>query len=166
MKLYRPHIPLEVRCEVAARQAGYDKTSAAVLLSVNTGRFKALLGPLLMQVSYRLGCKVNDLHLDHDPALATRTKRSHFNGKRWIAFYSPDANDPAYLIYREKHAHQIKTNVRGEHGQFPDRVLIKRERKRRNKNKGKVKRKVKIKSSGFDKTRSRRFDGTIKQRRD
>ena len=44
--------------------------------------------------------------------------------------YSPDANDPEHLVYRTAHAHLIKTNVRGEHGQHPDRVLIKKERRR------------------------------------
>jgi hypothetical protein len=39
------------------------------------------------------------------------------------------------LLYREKHAHHIKTNVHGDGAQHPDRVLIRRERQRTKKKK-------------------------------
>lgn len=108
-------------------------------------RLECLLGIL----ATRFGCEVKDLRLDHNPALATRMKRSHFNGKKWIAFYSPDANDPNYLVYREKHDHHIKTNVRGDGAQHPDRVLIKRERRRQ-----RAESIPPRKASGFQKRRS------------
>ena len=68
------------------------------------------------------------LHLDHNPALRTRPYNPRV--KNVAARYTPNANDPEYLIYRTQHAHHIKTNVRGDGAQHPDRVLIKRERKR------------------------------------
>ena len=76
-----------------------------------------------------MDCGIKDLHLDHDPALGARKRKGE--GKKTV--YDPPANSPDHLIYREKHDHHIKTNVRGEHGQHPDRVLIKRERRRREK---------------------------------
>lgn len=167
MKLYRPYIPLDVRCAVAARQllahdALEPRTTIArsVLYGLVGTKGAARLLRLLQALASTMVCTVKDLHLDHDPALGARKRRGE--GKNTI--YSPRANDPDHLIYREKKAHQIKTNVRGEHGQFPDRVLIKRERQRRNAKLGKVKRKVKIKSRGFDKTRTRKFNGTVERR--
>jgi len=52
--------------------------------------------------------------LDHDPALVNRefNKRNHR--------YTPDANDPVYLVYRTKDAHDIKTRVRGDGAQHSD----------------------------------------------
>lgn len=66
-------------------------------------------------------------HLDHNPAL--RIRIYHPKIKNIAERYSPHAHDPEYLIYRGKHAHHIKTQIKGEHGQFPDRILIKRERR-------------------------------------
>jgi hypothetical protein len=71
-------------------------------------------------------------HLDHDPALAVREKVFK-NGKH--VGYTPDANDPLYLVYRTKAEHDAKTRVRGEHGQFSDHALIRRS-KRKNKPNG------------------------------
>ncbi len=128
-RLYRPHIPLEVRCRVAERQL--SRYGLTIEWRVDEKGLKPSSGErlstLLKVLAAALHCEVEDLRLDHDPALATRMKRSMPSG---ITAYSPDANSPDHLIYREKHAHHIKTNVRGDHGQHPDRVLIKRERKR------------------------------------
>jgi hypothetical protein len=141
-RLCRPHIPLEVRCRVVLRQLGdlwpddviklwKPKPSDAYLKGIGVfvprGGLAALLASKLDALAVLLDCKVEDLRLDHDPALATRMRRTMPDG---TTAYSPDANSPGHLIYREKHDHHIKTNVRGEHGQHPDRVLIKRERKR------------------------------------
>jgi hypothetical protein len=93
------------------------------------GSLRVLLDDQLEKLAALLDCEVKDLRLDHDPALATRVRWK--SGKKTL--YSPDANSPDHLIYREKHDHHIKTNVRGEHGQHPDRVLIKRERRRQKK---------------------------------
>ena len=124
-RLYRPHIPLEVRCRVALRQLG--ELWPDQLLAEWDGPLGALLDLLLA----KLGPLINDaeiveFHLDHDPALAAREKVFR---KGVHVGYRPDANDPEFLIYREKTAHKMKTNLRGEHGQHPDRVLIKKNRR-------------------------------------
>lgn len=130
-RLYRPHVPLAVRCQVAARQLGWKHED----FSSNT-TFRELLAHRLIMLGCLVHCTASDLQLDHDPPLAMRMKRTTPDGH---TVYSPDANDPAHLIYREKHAHQIKTNIRGDHGQHPDRVLIKRERMRQRKPRTKLK---------------------------
>jgi hypothetical protein len=74
--------------------------------------------------------------LDHDPALVNRKLR------KWpldgSAVYIPDANDPDYLVYREKHDHDIKTRVRGDGAQLSD-LAQARKRKRKLKPKRKYK---------------------------
>jgi hypothetical protein len=123
VRLLRPHVPLEVRCRVAARQLGlYGPNSIDI-----KGKAAELLARMLEMLAQEMGCEVCHLHLDHDPALGARQKL--VKGGVHVG-YVPDANDPAFLIYREKHAHHIKTNVRGEGAQHPDRVLIKKERRR------------------------------------
>ena len=132
MRLHRPYIPLEVRCRVALRQLEFN---ASVIEhwrradKVGPRSIKEALRRLLILLADDLGCASGELHLDHDPPLAARQRRGE--GKRTV--YSPDANDPAHLVYREKRAHHIKTNVRGDGAQYPDRVLITRERRRRRK---------------------------------
>lgn len=123
VRLYRPHIPLKVRCLVAMRQLGELWPDAA--LEANKGELGAFRDRLLKKLSKLLG--EEKLHLDHDPPLAARERKGE--GKKTV--YKPDANDPNYLLYRGKHAHHIKTQVKGDGAQYPDRVLIKRERRRR-----------------------------------
>ena len=124
-RLHRPTIPLDVKYRVALRQLGEFWPDDA--LKAHAGGLGAFLDRLLEKLAELLNCETDDLRLDHDPALATRQRVG--DGKKTI--YAPDANDPNYLIYREKHAHHIKTNIRGDGAQYPDRVLIKRERRRR-----------------------------------
>lgn len=124
-RLLRPHIPLEVRCRVALRQLGEMWPDS--VLEVSDQAFGKLLADLLAQLAGLLGCAVTGLHLDHNPALGARAKVIR---KGVHVGYRPAANDPEHLLYREKHAHHIKTNVRGDGAQHPDRVLIKRERRR------------------------------------
>jgi hypothetical protein len=88
---------------------------------------------LLAQIAELLGCEVTELQLDHDPALENRP----FNKR--TQKYKPDANDPNYLIYREKHAHHIKTNVRGDGAQLSDAAQA---RKRKRSERKKTKRKT------------------------
>lgn len=135
-KLYRPHIPLSIRVQVAERQAA-AKPNEVWRFYVGTGwqpdmhhgrRLKVLLEALAMQ----FGCTVADLRLDHDPALGAR-QRLQYSGVIKPT-YIPAANDPNHLNYRPhgpqfENSHLIKTNVRGEHGQHPDRVLIKKQRR-------------------------------------
>lgn len=113
-RLLRPHVPLKIRCKVIARQIGD---------TVARGNYQRQLDSMLFVLACALGCFVGDLQLDHDPALENRP----FNKR--TQKYKPDANDPDYLIYREKHAHHIKTNVRGDGAQLSD-AGIARKRKR------------------------------------
>lgn len=128
-RLYRPYIPLEVRCAVILRQLG--EMWVGEFVDEQRGNYKKLLAQMLGQFARLAGCSVRDLRLDHDPPLAARPRRGR--GRKTI--YEPDANDHGHLLYRPHGpefdgSHLIKTNVRGDHGQFPDRVLIKRERRR------------------------------------
>ena len=139
-RLLRPHIPLEVRCRVVLRQLGEMFVDQAIenrrprrdagymvgVVGLPGGGFGAYLDELLDRLAELLDCDVKSLALDHDPALGARRKVFR---KGVHVGYVPDANDPEHLIYREKHAHHIKTNVRGDGAQYPDRVLIKRNRR-------------------------------------
>lgn len=129
-RLPRPHIPLAIRIQVAETQlrdtAGMFPAANASLIRAlkllpNAERLKALLDCL----KDRIGAKALELH--HDPALGAREKI--IRGGKIVGFI-PDANDPLYLYYMDDHDHLIRTNVRGQHGQHPDRVLIKKQRRR------------------------------------
>lgn len=126
-RLLRPHIPLDVRCRVVLRQLG-EMWPEVVLAHwrKEPGGLSAFLKHELRELAEALHCEVDALHLDHDPALGAREKV--FSRGEHIG-YKPDANDPEHLYYREAVAHRLKTNVRGEHGQHPDRVLIKKQRR-------------------------------------
>lgn len=132
-RLYRPHIPLAIRVQVAGRQLSERGLHLRVeAIKVATDTCGEQLAILLLLLSNTIGCKPADLRLDHDPALAARPKERR--GLSSKTFYTPDANDPDHLFYRPhgpEHAgsHLIKTNVRGDNGQHPDRVLIKKQRR-------------------------------------
>ena len=115
LRLYRPYIPLSVRVAVAERQ-----------LRELGLQVPALDASMRKHLSYHLAVLFWDrpCHLDHDPPLAARKRRGE--GRNTV--YTPDANDPNYLRYRDAEEHRIKTNVRGDGAQYPDRVLIKRAR--------------------------------------
>ena len=147
-RLPRRHIPLSVRCEVAERQLrsrGFDP------------RQFADVSPLSERLAFLLTAlfEGRDCQLDHEPALVNRKQIRDVDGV--LLRYEPDEHDPAHLMYREKHDHLIKTTVRGDHGQFSDMVLAKRERRRAKKAAGKLKRKTKwpkgrkLQSRGFRK---------------
>lgn len=134
MKLLRPYIPLEVRCRAALRQLGYHAHQMDRLIDINRtrpGAVTSYLASLLHRLREHLGAE--KLHLDHDPALENRQKVRRKAGGE-IIYYAPGANDPDFLIYREGgfkgSAHDIKTRVRGENGQFADNVIAKRARRR------------------------------------
>jgi hypothetical protein len=118
-KLYRPYIPLRVREQVIDRQIaeanfrhGYVGEAA---MCFSGSRLEVLIKVLFGH---------QPVQLDHNPALENRP----FN-KRTMR-YTPDANDPDYLIYRTKEAHKIKTLVRGDGAQLSD-AAIARKRKRK-----------------------------------
>jgi hypothetical protein len=136
-RLLRPRIPFETRCRVLLRQLG-ELWPDAVILAMK-GRLEVFCRLKMEELAAVLDCEAKDLHLDHDPALGARQKVFDADGEH--IGYIPDANDKDFLIYREKTAHRVKTNHAGEHGQFPDRVLIKRNRKLEGKVRAKVKRK-------------------------
>jgi hypothetical protein len=110
MKRPRPYIPLAVRVEVAERmfrQMLEDSTIARA----NGVLYQQLLGtaaPLSQRLRLMLTAMFSfrPQQLDHDPALILR----QFNER--TGKYTPDANDPAYLIYREKDDHLQKTTGR------------------------------------------------------
>lgn len=143
-RLIRPYIPLLVRCQVALRQSG-EMWIINVIVEWKGVRGRGLGELLKIKLAYialMLGCEVKDLRLDHNPALGAREKVFR---KGVHVGYRPDANDPDHLMYREKHAHDVKTRLRGDHGQFSDIALIKRERRRTRKKKLKPKRKWALK---------------------
>ena len=144
-RLPRPHIPLSVRVQVAARQAGF--VNLELFLRLHKGGFAKVLDRLLYgdDLGPCAGFKRDQpIHLDHDPPLGAREKIWK-DGE--IVGYVPAANDPEYLIYRLKVDHQVKTNIRGEHGQHPDRVLIKRQRRRDRKSRPRPKQNIRGRSS-------------------
>lgn len=137
-RLLRPHIPIDVCCRVVLRQLG-EMWPDVVLAHwrKEPGGLGAFLKHELRNLAEILNCEVKALHLDHDPALGAREKVMR---KGIHVGYKPDANDPEHLYYREAIAHRLKTNVRGEHGQHPDRVLIKKNRRLEQKHTSGVKR--------------------------
>ncbi len=95
MKRPRPYIPLEVRVVVAERQA------AAAGLTVDLAGVRRL--PTKLHLLLRAIFPEESAQLDHDPALILRP----FDPE--TGRYTPDANDPAYLVYRTKPDHLRKT---------------------------------------------------------
>lgn len=136
MKRPRPYIPIPVRLKVAERQVRRLGKSVDFFATTRSIRLKMLLIVLF---------NGSTAHLDHDPPLRARK----FNPR--TGRYTPDANDPDHLVYRTAEGHRLKTNVRGDGAQFPDRVLIKRERKLERKRAGKSRVKAKIPSRPFQK---------------
>ncbi len=130
-RLYRPHIPLSVRCDVLLRQVA--EPFPAATLELYRGKMGLLVTILMTRLAKKLGCEIKDLRLDHDPPLGARPR--HRRGLNPKTFYTPDANDPDHLFYRPHGAqfagsHDVKTRIRGDHGQFSDIALIKRGRRR------------------------------------
>ncbi len=93
----RPYIPMSVRVQVAERQLGPNRVYAEFAPS-------STLGQKLQRALEYLGFE--QAQLDHDPALILRK----FNKR--TGRYTPDANDPDFLIYRRKDDHQQKTTGR------------------------------------------------------
>lgn len=127
----RPAIPVVVKLAVAYRQ--YLRVIPAIAMSFAKAakadrRTGASLASVLALLAEEMGVPGDALPLDHDPPLRWR---KYVPIKKDIAArYTPNANDPEALIYRTLADHKRKTNLRGDGAQFPDRVLIKRERRR------------------------------------
>jgi len=106
MSRSRPYIPLGTRLKVAIRQyvaGGGNFTNFCIRMRGehgNCGKRERLTQ--LLKVLFPDAVP----QLDHDPALILRS----FN--KATGKYAPDANDPEFLIWREKAAHQEKTTGR------------------------------------------------------
>ncbi len=159
-RLPRPHIPDSIKVKVALRQIGYVDPDDYVEYHKSIGQtLKVILAEIMADLATNFGCEVSDLHLDHDPALENREKLIEMpNGRRQrtvvvpegakVLRYFPDANDPAYLLYRPHGAqfagsHDVKTRIRGDRGQHSDAGLA-RKNKRIKKNRDPKRRKAKI----------------------
>ncbi len=108
MRLPRPYIPLRVRVQAAFRTVADRRLGPENRGILPTWPLKRQLGSLL----WLLGR--GPYELDHVPALAQR-KFNPRTGK-----YTPDANDPAFLVYRLKDDHRTKTYIRGDGAQRSD----------------------------------------------
>ena len=123
-RLFRPHISNSIKIEVVMRQLKHRGAGYGLTIRDFSESLPKYLNRLLDYFGGYLDCERRELRLDHNPALALRKRRG--TGKNTV--YTPAANDPEFLTYREKHAHHIKTNVSGDGAQHPDRVLIKKAR--------------------------------------
>ena len=113
MNRVRPYIPLSVRVQVAERQLRDSGKLVwiAYLKTVETAVSPPWsLSEKLQMLLFHL-FSPNDFQLDHDPALILR-KFNPRTGK-----YTPDANDPAHLIYRDTADHLVRRSATyGERG--------------------------------------------------
>jgi hypothetical protein len=126
-RLHRPHVPLSIQCDVVMRQCYLTPTHRTENLRRFKGNYSVLKQTLLIAFAASIKCSHHDLQLDHDPPLGAR--RQIWKSGKFVR-YEPDANDPQHLFWRDKESHRVKTRVRGEHGQYSDLALIKRERRR------------------------------------
>lgn len=126
MRLPRPYIPWSVREQVIDRQmraAMFVPTVAARTSRKTEDRVRFKLEEFFAG-------KTVELH--HDPALVNRVK---ITGRGPLQ-YDPDANDPAHLVYLVAGAgeeHDVRTRVRGEHGQHSDLALARKRRRKERK---------------------------------
>lgn len=134
MKRPRPYIPIPTRIVVAQRQIGYGLSLSFCRANGNTD--KKYLAWLLEILCGRYDTE--KMHLDHNPALILRELNKK-TGK-----YTPDANDPDFLVYRSHEDHQIKTNVRGD-GALRSDTSERMHRRRMDENRGLRKRRAKKK---------------------
>ena len=131
-KLIRPSTPLEVDLRVLLRQLGTMFSDDLIEIAKERRSLGTIVKAKKLELAELLGCDVNDLRRDHNPALGAREKVFDRDGNH--VEYKPKANDPEFLQFiphgpQFENSHLTKTNVRGPHGQHPDRVLIKRQRR-------------------------------------
>lgn len=131
-RLPRPFISLSTKLRVLLRQLGEMWPNEYIEIIVEQRCAGGMVEEKKSQLAALLCCEVADLRLDHDPPLGAREKVYDEHGVH--VDYRPAGADPEYLNYRPHgpqfdNSHLIKTNVRGEHGQHPDRVLIKKNRR-------------------------------------
>ena len=115
MSRRRPYIPLSVCVQVAERQVQVASPGFWRLYEATISQNAMLNTPLSM--GHRLRLLLGDLfpegkyQLDHDPALILRKFRNDARLKP-AARYTPNANDPVHLIYRDTADHLQKTTGR------------------------------------------------------
>lgn len=132
----RPPITTWAKLVAAYRDARRESRSTATFraeMAFRNRTARRALASLLGEIAVKIGCEPSELCCDHEPALRVRDYNPRI--KDVAARFTPNANDPDYLHWRPQGStyegsHHIKTNVRGEHGQYSDVVLIKRERRR------------------------------------
>lgn len=125
-RLLRPHIDLETKLRVLLRQLGDAFPDEMIAIARNRRTLGILVQYKQEKLAELLGCDAREIDYDHDPPLGAREKV--FSHGVHVE-YSPRANDPDHIVARPRSVHKFKTNVRGEHGQHPDRVLIKKNRR-------------------------------------
>ncbi len=136
-RLPRPNPTVEVRCRVVLRQLGEMFIDDIIKANryVPRDHRKRSLGKLLQEklvtLAELLKCEVSDLRLDHTWALENRPKVFK---KGVHVDYKPAANDPEWLGYRPHGtqfagSHDVKTRIRGDHGQLSDNAIAKKNRR-------------------------------------
>jgi len=117
MKRPRPYIPIAVRVEVAERQVK-ALCDASIIPSIWWPLYESAsetmtIGNRLLTLLLRMSDVVGGakFELDHFPALILRDFKVD-RRKPPAAWYSPNANDPEFLLYRPSDAHQHKTTGR------------------------------------------------------
>lgn len=127
-RLFRPHIDLETKLRVLLRDLGDAFPEDMVEIAKEQRCLGTLVKEKEAELAALLGCKPDEIDYDHDPALGAREKVFDRFGVH--VEYRPAANDPDHLFAKDRTRHRLKTNVKGDHGQHPDRVLIKKQRRR------------------------------------
>lgn len=125
-RLLRPTIDLATKLRVLLRQLGDAFPDDLIAIAQEQRCLGTLVAEKQERLATLLGCEASDLDYDHDPPLAARVKVYKMGVH---VDYRPRATDPEHIVARVRVDHRIKTNVRGQHGQHPDRVLIKKARR-------------------------------------
>lgn len=140
-RLLRPSIPLALELRVLCRQLGEMFADDVVAIATEARSLGTVVVDRKERLAALLGCKVEDLRLDHDPALVNREKIMLLDGAEFrgvvrpkgakVLRYFPDANDPEYLAFRPHQAdaagsHDVKTRIRGDRGQLSDLALARK----------------------------------------
>lgn len=144
-RLLRPPINLKTKLRVLCRQLGEMFSDDLVAIAREQRALGSFVKDRLARLAVLLRCEVADLALDHDPALVNREKDVEVaHGQVFsrvvivppggvVLRYYPDANDPEHLIYRvggeTGSAHDVKTRIRGEHGQHSDLALARKNKR-------------------------------------
>jgi hypothetical protein len=153
-RLHRPYIPIDIRLIVASRQLRDRgaKLDRSILYGLGLQFAGGFPGDPTLSFSRKLRSVLAALfgnakvELHHRPALLNRPRN------RSGTDYVPSANDPDFLIYLEKGAHDIETRVRGIGAQRSDLSQARYLKKVKSNRGPKPKRGPRIKSAGFRKS--------------